>query len=149
MPRACVNDIVRLPGFTITLLFLLLIRAWWSQIIPVWSEREALNNASAKSERSIKEKLSLLTSPLICLDGINEKGVSIAVLTLDSKPVNQDTGKMPIIPTIAIRLALDRAATTEEAVELLRSYDMFAAGGRDYHYYITDASGDGRVVEYD
>ncbi len=107
------------------------------------------NNASAKSERSIKEKLSTLTSPFICLDGINEKGVSIALLTLDSKPVNQDTGKMPITPAIAIRLLLDRAATTEEAVELLRSYDMFATGGRDYHYYITDASGDGRVVEYD
>ena len=26
---------------------------------------------------------------------------------------------------------------------------MFASGGRDYHFYITDASGDGRVVEYD
>ena len=44
---------------------------------------------------------------------------------------------------------LDRAATTEEAVELLRSYDMFACSGRDYHFYINDASGDGRVVEYD
>ncbi len=110
----------------------------------------ALSNASANNpDKSIKEKLSTLTSPFICLDGINEKGVSIAVLTLDSKPVNQDTGKPSITPTIAIRLVLDRAATTEEAVELLRSYDMFATSGRDYHYYITDASGDGRVVEYD
>ena len=25
---------------------------------------------------------------------------------------------------------------------------MYAACGRDYHFYITDASGDGRVVEY-
>lgn len=52
-------------------------------------------------------------------------------------------------PDNAIRLVLDRAATTEETVELLRSCDMFATSGRDYHYYITDASGDGRVVEYD
>ena len=35
------------------------------------------------------------------------------------------------------------------AVELLRGYDMFASSGRDYHFYITDASGDGRVLEYD
>ena len=49
----------------------------------------------------------------------------------------------------AIRLVLDHAATTAEAVALLREYDMFASGGRDYHFYITDASGDGRVVEYD
>ena len=27
--------------------------------------------------------------------------------------------------------------------------DMFASSGRDYHFYITDASGDGRVIEYD
>ena len=26
---------------------------------------------------------------------------------------------------------------------------MFASSGRDYHFYITDASGDGRAVEYD
>ena len=83
------------------------------------------------------------------MDGMNEKGVSIAVLTLDSEPTYQQTGKPTITPTLAIRLVLDHAATTAEAVALLREYDMFASGGRDYHFYITDASGDGRVVEYD
>lgn len=42
-----------------------------------------------------------------------------------------------------------RAATTAEAVELLQQYDMFATSGRDYHFYITDAAGDGCVIEYD
>ena len=69
--------------------------------------------------------------------------------TLDSEPVHQNTGKPVIGTTLVIRLILDRAATTEEAVELLNQYDMFATSGRDYHFYITDASGDGRVVEYD
>ena len=50
---------------------------------------------------------------------------------------------------MAIRLVLDRAATTQQAVDLLLSYDMFATSGRDYHFYITDAQGDGRVVEFD
>lgn len=90
-----------------------------------------------------------LTAPFICLDGMNEKGVSIAVLTLDSEPVNQDTGKQKIFTTLAIRLVLDRAATTQEAVELLDSYDMFATSGRDYHFFVVDASGDARVLEYD
>ena len=80
---------------------------------------------------------------------MNEKGVSIAVLTLDSEPTLQSTGKPTIATTLAIRLVLDRAATTQEAVDLLRGYDMFATSGRDYHFYITDASGDGRAVEYD
>lgn len=109
----------------------------------------ALDNISANvPDENIKSKLASIASPFICLDGINEKGVSIAVLTLDSEPVHQNTGKPVIFTTLAIRLVLDRAATTEEAVELLRSYDMFASSGRDYHFYITDASGDGRVIEY-
>lgn len=83
------------------------------------------------------------------MDGINEKGVSIAVLTLDSEPTKQDTGKPVLATTMAIRLVLDRAATTAEAVELLEQYDMFATSGRDYHFYITDATGDGRVIEFD
>ena len=110
----------------------------------------ALDNIAANEpNQSIKKKLTALTAPFICLDGMNEKGVSIAVLTLDSEPVFQKTGKPVIATTLAIRLVLDRADSTEKAVELLRGCDMFASGGRDYHFYITDAKGDGRVVEYD
>ena len=110
----------------------------------------AMDNVSANvPDENLKKKLASLTAPFICLDGMNEKGVSIAVLALDSSPVHHDTGKPTIATTLAIRLVLDRAATTQEAVDLLRGYDMFASSGRDYHFYITDASGDGRAVEYD
>ena len=110
----------------------------------------AMDNVSANvPDENLKKKLASLTAPFICLDGMNEKGVFIAVLTLDSTPVHHDTGKPTIATTLAIRLVLDRAATTQEAVDLLRGYDMFASSGRDYHFYITDASGDGRAVEYD
>ena len=110
----------------------------------------ALDNISAnQADISMAKKLACLTAPFICLDGMNERGVSIAVLTLDSEPVNQDTGKQKIFTTLAIRLVLDRAATTQEAVELLDSYDMFATSGRDYHFFVTDAGGDSRVIEYD
>ena len=110
----------------------------------------ALDNINANTpDASMAKKLATLTAPFICLDGMNEKGVSIAVLTLDSEPVHQNTGRPVIGTTLVIRLILDRAATTEEAIELLNQYDMFATSGRDYHFYITDASGDGRVVEYD
>lgn len=110
----------------------------------------ALDNISANQpDISMAKKLACLTAPFICLDGMNERGVSIAVLTLDSEPVNQDTGKQKIFTTLAIRLVLDRAATTQEAVDLLDSYDMFATSGRDYHFFVVDASGDARVLEHD
>ena len=87
----------------------------------------ALDNISANTpDESMKKKLATLTSPFICLDGMNEKGVSIAVLTLDSEPVFQNTGKPTIATTLAIRLVLDRAASTQEAVDLLKEYDIAA-----------------------
>lgn len=110
----------------------------------------ALNNVNADQPlSSMSKKLATLTAPFICLDGINEKGVSIAVLVVDSEPVFQQTEKDNIFTTLAIRLVLDRAATTDEAVELLRGYDMFASSGKDYHFYVNDASGNGKVIEWD
>lgn len=110
----------------------------------------ALDNLGANvADADIKSKLTCLAAPFVCLDGMNEKGVSIAVLTLDSEPTRQDRGNPDISTSLAIRLVLDRAASTAEAVELLNQYDMIATAGRDYHFYITDASGDGRIVEYD
>lgn len=91
----------------------------------------------------------VLCAPFICLDGMNEKGVSIAVLVVDGEPTCQyDSDKPDIFTSLAIRLVLDRAATTEEAVKLLKKYNMIAIGGKDYHFYISDVNGDGRVVEY-
>lgn len=110
----------------------------------------ALNNVNADAPTSsLSKKLATLTAPFICLDGINEKGVSIAVLVVDSEPVFQQTEKDTIFTTLAIRLVLDRAATTDEAIEILKGYDMFASSGKDYHFYINDASGNGKVVEWD
>lgn len=110
----------------------------------------ALDNISANdADSSLKTKFACLTAPFVCLDGMNEKGVSIAVLTLDSEPTAQNTDKQNIATSLAIRLVLDKAATTQEAVDLLKQYDMIATSGRDYHFYINDASCDGRVIEYD
>lgn len=110
----------------------------------------ALNNVGAdKADASLKTRMACITAPFICLDGINEKGVSIAVLTLDSDPTDQNTGLQKITSSLAIRLVLDYAASTKEAVDLLKGYDMLAVNGRDYHFFISDATGDSRAIEYD
>lgn len=110
----------------------------------------ALNNIGADDpESSEQAKVACLAAPFICLDGINEKGVGIAVLTEDSEPVAQDSDKPVLATTILIRLVLDKAATTQEALALLEDYDMYATSGRDYHFFITDKSNDSCVVEWD
>ncbi len=98
---------------------------------------------------SIDGRLACATAPFICLDGINSEGVTVSVLTLDSEPTVQHTGKPTITTSLVMRLVLDRAATTDEAIELLKGYDMIALMGRDYHFFISDATGKSVAVEYD
>lgn len=109
----------------------------------------ALDNIHANYLESEFEKYACLTAPFICLDGINSAGVSIAVLTLDSEPVfEHENNKSTIATTLAIRAVLDEADSVDHAVEILRRYNMYAVGGRDYHFFLVDSSGECRIAEY-
>ena len=82
-------------------------------------------------------------------DGINEKGLCVADLVNgDSEQTHQQTEKADLTTSTAIRLLLDRAATVEEAIDLLGRYDMNSAIGMSHHLAISDASGKSVVVEY-
>lgn len=95
-----------------------------------------------------ENKNRLLLAPYACMDGINEKGLSIAVLEIKTAATNQDTGKKDIITTVMIRAVLDKCATVDEAVELFSQYDMHDSLFCNYHYHIVDASGKSIVIEY-
>ena len=96
----------------------------------------------------LKSSIMALAAPYTPLDGVNEKGLAVGVLLIDTEPTNQQTEKVDITTTSAIRLMLDRAATVEEAVALLKQYDMHASAGSCYHFHIADAQGGSVVVEY-
>ncbi len=94
-------------------------------------------------------KFMALAAVYVPLDGMNEKGLCIADLVIDDGTLtNQDEGKADITTTAAIRLILDRAATVDEAVELLKQYDMHSSAGMQHHLSIADANGKAVVVEY-
>jgi hypothetical protein len=93
-------------------------------------------------------KLSILAAPYGSVDGVNEKGLSVSVLELQTEPTEQGTGKTNIITTVAVRMLLDKAATTQEAVALLEAYDMHPSAGMPYHLLIADASGEAVVVDW-
>ena len=83
------------------------------------------------------------------LDGMNEKGLAVSVnMIQDSDTISQDTGKPDITTTTAVRLLLDRAATVQEATELLNQYDLHASMGMMVHFAIADAEGNSVTVEY-
>jgi predicted choloylglycine hydrolase len=60
----------------------------------------------------------------------------------------QDTGKTPVMTTLAIRLLLDRAANVEEGIRILKSIDMRSSGKIGYHLQLADQSGASAIVEY-
>ena len=83
------------------------------------------------------------------MDGINEAGLCVADLEVNEGGMEAvDTEKPDLTVTTAIRLLLNRAATVEEAVELLRQYDIHASGGISHHLAISDASGASVSVEF-
>ncbi len=83
------------------------------------------------------------------LDGMNEKGLCVAVnMISDNATIEQNSNKPDITTTTAIRLLLDKAATVDEAITLLQQYDMHASMGMMVHFAISDASGKSVAVEY-
>lgn len=98
---------------------------------------------------SMMERIQTLAAIYVPLDGMNEKGLVVADLMAgDNEETHQNTDKPDLTTTTAIRLLLDRAADVEEAITLLRQYDMNSSIGSAHHLSIADASGKSVVVEY-
>lgn len=94
------------------------------------------------------DRINTLAAAYFPLDGVNEKGLAIGVLQLQAPATAQETGKTDVGTTLAIRAMLDTCATVDEAIEFLRSVDMYAAAKGCYHFQIGDATGKSVVVSY-
>ncbi len=94
------------------------------------------------------DRFLTLAAPFLPFDGMNEKGLAIALLAVPKAQGPYDSNKVTLNTTTAIRLVLDQAATVQEAIELLKQYNIYFSGGIDCHYLIADASGHSVIVEY-
>ena len=99
-------------------------------------------------EKGLVSKFRTLASVYSPLDGMNEKGFAVAVNTAVEQITRQNTGKTPVMTTLAIRLLLDRAANVEEGLEILNNVDMNSSGKIGYHFHLADQSGASAIVEY-
>ena len=108
-----------------------------------------IKNSSGDLMDRISDKAKALAAIYAPLDGMNEKGLAVSVnMIQDSAKIEQNTGKTDITTTTAIRLLLNKAATVEEALELLEQYDLHGSMGMMIHFAIVDATGKSVVVEY-
>lgn len=89
-----------------------------------------------------------LAAPYLPFDGMNEKGLVIALLAVPEAKPPYSESKVTLNTTTAIRLVLDKAANVDEAVELLKQYNIYFSGDIECHYLIADADGNSVLVEY-
>lgn len=94
------------------------------------------------------DRINMLATAYFPLDGINEKGLAVGVLQLQAPATAQDTDKSDVGTTLAIRAMLDKCSSVDEAIEFLKSVDMYAAARGCYHFQLADASGNSVVVSY-
>ena len=108
--------------------------------------------AGSLSDGKTDISIPAVSSIYCCLDGMNDAGLFIGVLSLrGGGAIQRDSNKTNIIPSLAIRLSLDSCATVDDAVNMFCSHNFFADGmesPNNYHFLIADASGKSVVLEY-
>ena len=97
----------------------------------------------------LTDEMMIVAALYAPLDGMNEKGLCVSVnMIQDGAIIHQNTGKPDITTTTAIRLMLDKAANVEEALNLLRGYDLHSSMNYMIHFAIADNTGRSVAVEY-
>jgi choloylglycine hydrolase len=96
----------------------------------------------------LSDLVGLLGAHRLPFDGMNEAGLAVGMAAVPDEDVPQDPTKQTVDSLGIIRLMLDRAATVEEAVALMRDYNVDFEGQVFLHYLLADSAGDAALVEY-
>lgn len=108
-----------------------------------------INTGNRLGTSQMSSEILSLVALYAPLDGMNEQGLCLSVnMIQDSSTINQNTEKPDITTTTAIRLLLDKAANVEEAIDLLKRYDLHSSMGMMVHFALADSTGKSVVVEY-
>lgn len=89
-----------------------------------------------------------LAAPFLPFDGMNEKGLTVALLAVSKAQTPKNPKAVTLNTTTTIRLLLDKAATVEQAEDLLKKYNIYFSGNVQCHFLIADASGKSILAEY-
>ncbi len=89
-----------------------------------------------------------LAAPYLPFDGMNENGVTMALLAVPFSDPPQIPEQITLNTTTVIRLVLDKASNVDEAVELIKDYNYYFSGDIDCHYLIADPTGKSVVIEF-
>ncbi len=93
------------------------------------------------------KRINLLGSPYATIDGMNECGVAIAQNAVPRRNTPKDPNRPTLLNSQIARLVLDHAKDVDEALTLIRQYNIDFADTA-VHFHIADASGKSAIVEY-
>ena len=89
-----------------------------------------------------------LAAPYLPFDGMNDRGLAMALLAVPhAEPPKSGSGVM-LNTTAMIRLVLDKAATVDEALELIKAHPLYFSGDVQCHYLVADRLGASAIVEF-
>ena len=104
--------------------------------------------ASTLPDLPLAERRSLLSAPFLPFDGMNEHGLVVGMAAVPPGEMQPDPDKETVGSLGVIREMLDHASNVDEAVDILRSYNVDFGGGPPIHYLIADRSGRAALVEF-
>jgi hypothetical protein len=96
----------------------------------------------------LAERRSLLDAPGWPFDGMNEAGVAVGMAAVPQADERHDPGKPTLDSLAVMRAILDRAGSVDEALAILRQYNIDWEGGPPLHYLVADRSGRAALVEF-
>ncbi len=105
--------------------------------------------ATALLELPLAEREALLAAPHLPFDGMNEHGLAIGMAAVPETAMPHAANKETIGSLGIIREMLDHARDVDEAVAIMRSYNIDMEGGPSLHYLLADATGNAVLVEFD
>ena len=107
------------------------------------------NSQDVASLNSSEKRNLLLHAPLIPFDGMNEYGLTVGMAAVVGSPgPAPDPAKETVGSLRIIRLMLDHAKTVDEAIAVIRQYNVDFGGGPPLHYLLADPSGQAATVEW-
>jgi hypothetical protein len=99
------------------------------------------------TDLSIDERRTLLKSPLIPFDGMNEHGLVVGMAAVPPGYMRPDPKKTTIGSLGVIRKILDHANNVDEAIAIFKNYNINMEEV-PIHYLIAAPSGDSALVEF-
>jgi Acyl-coenzyme A:6-aminopenicillanic acid acyl-transferase len=98
-------------------------------------------------ETNLFQRIPLLFAPYYLQDGMNQHGVAVSDMAVHDVKPPRDPSKPNIIHSAAMRLILDYAKSTDEAIEILKQYNIHFVA-ETCHLMIADATGKSVVIEF-